>query len=213
MKTLAKEHSLGLFTQTSPGNWALAPANSTGYWEQVGASGFVSSTYFDLAGMSMEEKTLFFEAAGTQSGLPPAGTVAAVAGDALVIADLMTTSPLTATEAISAAAFGNFPPTPLSFQETVYGRIDSWVVHIDTGTWGSYTLTNSEQIGSMMPTASDRVYSYRAVILSPVAPTETSITISGARHVLKTVAKEEPDHEYMMRLLRSYQLQQEPDVD
>jgi hypothetical protein len=213
VKTLAKEHSLGLFTQTSPGNWELAAANSTGYWELVGTSIFVSSTYFDLAGMSMEEKTLFFEAAGTQAALPPAGTTAAVAGDALVIGDLMTSSPLTPLEAAQAAAFGNFPPAPLSFQETVYGRIDSWVVHIDTGTWGSYTLTNSEQIGSMMPTASDRVYSYRVVSLAAVPPTETAITISAARHILKAVAKEEPDHEYMMRLLRSYQLQQEPDVD
>jgi len=213
VKTLAKDHGLALFNQTSPGNWALAPTNSTGYWEQVGATTFVSSTYFDLAGMSMEEKTLFFEAAGTQSVVPPAGTVAAVAGDALVVLDLMSSSPLTPGDVINATVFGNFPPTPLSFQETVYGRIDSWVVHIDTGTWGSYTLTNSEQIGSMMPTASDRVYSYRAVVLSPVSPTETTITIAAARHILKASAKEEPDHEYMMRLLRSYQLQQEPDVD
>ena len=213
MKTLAKEHSLALFTQTSPLVWALAGANSTGYWEKVGDDSFVSSTYFDLAGMSMEEKTLFFEAAGTQSALAPQGTQAAVAGDSLIVADLMTTSPLTPLEAVSAMVFGNFAPTPLSFQETVYGRIDQWVVHLDTGTWGSYTLTNSEQIGSMMPTASDRVYSYRVVTTNGVAPTETSITIFGARHILKAVAKEEPDHEYMMRLLRSYQLQQEPDVD
>lgn len=212
MKTLAQEHSLGLFTQASPGVWNLAPANSTGYWEKVGDAIFVSSTYFDLAGMSMEEKTLFFEAAGTQTALAPQGTVAAVAGDSLIIGDLMTTSPLTPVEASQAALFGNFPPAPVSFQETVYGRIDQWVVHLDTGTWGSYTLTNSEQIGSMMPTASDRVYSYRVVVMG-TSPTETSITISAARHILKAMAKEEPDYEYMMRLLRSYQLQQEPDVD
>ena len=213
MKTLAKEHSIGVFNQTSPENWELVPANSTGYWELVGTGIFVSSTYFDLAGMSMEEKTLFFEAAGTQSALPPAGSAAAVAGDAIVIADLMTTSPLTSFEAAQVGVFGNFPPAPLSFQETVYGRIDSWVVHIDTGNWGSYTLTNSEQIGSLMPTASDRVYSYRVVNFAGVAPTETTVTLSAARHLLRAVAKEEPDHEYMMRLLRSYQLQQEPDVD
>jgi len=213
MKTLAKEHGLGFFTQTAPGNWEFATANSTAYWEQTGPFTFVSSSYFDLAGMSMEDKTLFFEAAGTQTALPPAGTSTAVAGDALVIADLMTTSPLTPEELLFVTAFGNFPPAPLSFQETVYGKIDSWVVHLDTGTWGSYTLTNSELIGSMMPTASDRVYSYRVVILSAVGPTETGITISAARHILQAKAKEEPDHEYMMRLLRSYQLQQEPDVD
>jgi len=212
VKTLAKEHGLGIFNQTSPGNWVFAPDFSTGNWELVGSNSFVSSTYFDLAGMSMEEKTLFFEAAGTQAVISPQGTAAAVAGDGLLIADLMTTSPLTSLEALEAAVYGNFPPAPVSFQETVYGRIDQWVVHIDTGTWGSYTLTNSEQIGSMMPTASDRVYSYRVVVCG-ASPTETAITVSAARHVLKAVAKEEPDHEYMMRLLRSYQLQQEPDVD
>ena len=213
MRTLAKEHGLGYFSQNPPGNWAFLGGNSSGYWEQTGPFTFVSSTYFDLAGMSMDDKTLFFEAAGTQTALPPAGTAAAVAGDALVVADLMTTSPLTPEEALFVTAFGNFPPAPLSFQETVYGKINSWVVHLDTGSWGSYTLTNSEQIGSMMPTASDRVYSYRVVILSAVAPTETEITIPAARHILRAMAKEEPDHEYMMRLLRSYQLQQEPDVD
>ena len=213
MKTLAKEHGLGFFNQVAPGNWEFAGANSTGYWKQTGPFTFVSSTYFDLAGLAMDDKKLFFEAAGTQTALPPSGTAAAVAGDALVIADLMTTSPLTPEELLFVTAFGNFPPAPLSFQETVYGKIDSWVVHLDTGTWGSYTLTNSELIGSMMPTASDRVYSYRVVILSAVPPTETGITISAARHILQAKAKEESDHEYMMRLLRSYQLQQTPDVD
>lgn len=212
MKTLAKEHPLGKFLLSSPGNWELDSGPAIGYWEKVANTVFVSSTYFDLAGMSMEEKTLFFEAAGTQTALSPTGTAAAVAGDSLVIGDLMTTSPLTPIEAAQAAAFGNFAPTPLSFEETVYGRIDEWVVHLDTGTWGSYTLTNSEQIGSMMPTASDRVYSYRVIYLNP-SPTETEITVTATRHILKAVAKEESDHEYLMRLLRSYQLQQEPDVD
>jgi len=213
VKTLTKTHPLGLFNQASPGNWVLAPANSLGYWESVGANSFVSSTYFDLAGMSMDDKTLFFEAAGTQSSLAPSGTPAGAApGDAIVIADLMTTSPLTGLEALQATIFGNFPPTPLSFQETVYGRVDQWVITNDTAVWGGYTLMNSEQIGSMMPTASDRIYSYRIVVFAASA-TETVLTITNARHLLKAVAKEEPDHEYMMRLLRSYQLQQEPDVD
>jgi hypothetical protein len=213
VKTLAKPHPGGLWNQTSPGTWALDPSSSLGYWESIGANSFVSSTYFDLAGMSMDDKTLFFEAAGTQSALAPTGTPAGAApGDAMVIADLMTTSPLTGLEALQATIYGNFPPTPLSFQETVYGRVDQWVVGTDTGVWGSYTLMNSEQIGSMMPTASDRIYSYRVVVFATSA-TETIITITNARHLLKAVAKEEPDHEYMMRLLRSYQLQQEPDVD
>jgi hypothetical protein len=212
MKTLTKEHGLGLFAQTAPGDWAFQAANSTGVYEKVGANSFVSSTYFDLAGMSMEEKTLFFEAAGTQSAQPPTGGLSATAGDAVLIADLMTSSPLTSIQALQTAIFGNFPPTALSFQETIYGKVDTWVVHLDTGTWGGYTLTNSEQIGSMSPTASDRVYSYRVLVIG-TAPAAVDVTVYSARHILRAKAKEESDHEYMMRLLRSYQLQQEPDVD
>ena len=160
----------------------------------------------------MDEKTLFFEAAGTQSAQPPTAGTSATTGDALILADLMTSSPLENLEALEVAIFGNFPPAPLSFQETIYGKIDTWVVNSDTGDWGGFTLTNSEQIGSMSPTASDRVYSYRVLILA-TAPAAVDVTVYGARHMLRAKAKEEPDHEYMMRLLRSYQLQQEPDVD
>ena len=212
MKTLTKEHGLGLFAQTTPGRWDFVGANSTGNYQKVGDNLFVSSEYFDLAGMSMDEKTLFFEAAGTQSAQAPTAGTSATTGDALVIADIMTSSPLTSLEAAQVAIFGNFPPAPVSFQETIYGKIDTWVVNSDTGTWGGFTLMNSEQIGSMSPTASDRVYSYRALVLA-TAPAAADVTVYAARHMLRAKAKEEPDHEYMMRLLRSYQLQQEPDVD
>ena len=76
-------------------------------------------------------------------------------------------------------------------------------------------LLNEEQYGSMSPTASDRVYSYRVVVAAGVigGPGATSMFVYPARHILRAEAKEEPDHQYMMRLLRSYQLQQEPDVD
>jgi len=214
MKILAKEHGLAVLAQASPGVWELAGSASTGYWSRVpgSTSAFVSSNYFDLAGMSMEDKTLFFEAAGVQSPLAPA-IATPTAGDQLIIADLMSSSPLTDLEALNVLIFGNFPPAPISFQETIYGRIEQHVVDVDTLAWGSLKLLNSQQIGSMMPTASDRVYSYRVVLCSGVSVNAVNVTVAAARHILQANAKAEPDHEYMMRLLRSYQLQQEPDVD
>jgi len=41
----------------------------------------------------------------------------------------------------------------------------------------------------------------------------TTLTVYPARHLLSSVAKEEPEFQYLMRLMKSYQLQQEPDVD
>ena len=63
----------------------------------------------------------------------------------------------------------------------------------------------------MKPTASDRVYSYRVALVATVSADR--MDLSGCRHILQAVAREESDHEYLMRLMRSYQLQQEPDVD
>lgn len=210
MRVLTKEHGIGVFNRTNA-EWDINQALSNG-WEEVTTGSFVSKTYFDLAGMSAEEKTLFFEAAGTQGVLAPIN-FNGQPGDSIILVDLMTAIPLTNTQLVNFALFGNFGDNPpISYQETIYARVDQWVAHVDTGTWTSLTLTNSEQLGSMMPTASDRVYSYRVIVFgTPFVGDRVDIT--SARHILQAKATEEPDHTYIMRLLRSYQLQQEPDVD
>jgi hypothetical protein len=210
VKVLTKEHGVAVFDRTGV-EWDINAPLTNG-WDEVTTGSFVSSTYFDLAGMSMEEKTLFFEAAGTQSVLAPTVSNAGP-GDSIVLVDIMTAVPLTNTQAVNFGIRGNFGDNPpLSYQETIYARVDQWVTHVDTGPWTGLTLTNSEQLGSMMPTASDRVYSYR-VILFGTPFTGDQLTLSSARHILQAKATEEADHTYMMRLLRSYQLQQSYDED
>ena len=212
MKTLTKEHGLLSVDQTNPREWEINTSISNG-WERVGLGAFVSSTYFDLAGMSMEEKTLFFEAAGTQDLLAPQVFNQAT-GDSLILLDIMTSSPMTANEVVFFGIFGNFSGSPshLSFDETIYERAQQYSVHVDTGLWNGMTLNTENQLGSMKPTASDRVYSYRAVLFGTPF-TGDRVDLTGCRHILQAKAKEESDHEYLMRLMRSYQLQQEPDVD
>ena len=211
MKTLTKEHGYLSINQAPPGTWNLDPTLSNG-WEAVGST-FVSSTYFDLAGMSMEEKTLFFQAAGTQEVLNPQLYNVGV-GDGVVLLDIMTSSPMTPTEVVLFLLNANFSGSSanIGFDETIFARVQAFSIHVDTGAYAGGTLNSDNQLGSMKPTASDRVYSYRALI--PGTPMAANrIDLSGCRHILQAIAKEESDYEYMMRLLRSYQLQQEPDVD
>jgi len=212
MKMLTKEHGLLSVNQAPIGEWNFNSPLSNG-WERVTIGSFVSSTYFDLAGMSMEEKTLFFEAAGTQDLLAPQVFNQAT-GDSLILLDIMTSSPMTPTEVVFFAIYGNFSGSKsnLSFDQTIYARAQQYSVHVDTGLWNGMTLNTENQLGSMKPTASDRVYSYRAVLFGTPF-TGDRVDLTAARHILQAMAKEESDHEYMMRLLRSYQLQQEPDVD
>lgn len=214
MKTLAKEHNP--FTATrdpGTGNWDLTEAGSGGWTQPFANQGvFLSSTYFDLAGMSLDEKTLFFKGALVQDVLNPS-TVGSVPGDSIGVVDLMSVRPLSDTEVFNFLINGNLSgpgSSTLTYHETVYGRIQQFVTTVDTAAWGSMSLLSSNQLGSMNPTASDRIYSYRLI---SAAGTLTSLTGYGCRHLLAAEAKEEPEFEYLMRLKRSYELQNEPDVD
>ena len=69
---------------------------------------------------------------------------------------------------------------------------------------------SDEQMGSLEPTASDRIYCYRIVSLTG---TDGSYGVYPVRYLLRAEAKEEPEYEYLMRLKRSYELQNQPDRD
>jgi len=213
MKTLAKEHSAVTGNRDAgTGNWSLAD-NSSNWSQPFPNQGvFLSSTYFDLAGMSREEKTFFFKGAIVQDVLNPS-VVAQAAGDALGLVDLMSTRPLTDNEVFFFLVNGNLGgagSSTLTFNETVYGRIRQYVVDLDTQAWGSMVLVSDNQLGSMNPTASDRIYSYRLI---SVAGQLAQTTIYGGRHVLTAEVREEPEYQYLMRLMRSYELQQSHDED
>lgn len=214
MKTLAKEHNSFTATRNpSNGHWDLTEASSPGWTQPYTNQGvFVSSTYFDLAGLSMDEKTLFFKGALVQDVINPA-TQQSAPGDALLQLDLMSVRPLSNDEIFFFIVNGNLQgpgSSTLTYHETVYGRVRQFVTTVDTATWGSMSLLSSNQLGSMQPTASDRIYSYRMI---SAAGSLTGLTVYGCRHLLAAEAKEEPDFEYLMRLKRSYELQNEPDVD
>ena len=222
MKTLAKEHPLlscnNIGTAPVP-NWEIA--NFAPGWRVLspGPSGvFVSDTFFDLAGLTQREKTLFFEAATVQTmGNPIVFTVGPLApgpGDALNVIDLMTTKSLTDTELINFTVYGNFASAggALTPEETVYARINQFVVDLDTAAWGSMIQAASHQIGSLKPTASDRIYSYRIVVAG--TPFQGGrFDLYAARHLINADVKEEAEYRYLMRLRRSYELQQSHDED
>ena len=217
MKTLAKEHTYVQINRIGS-EQLYTIANSGGNWELLTPAGFCASkSYFDLAGLTMAEKTLFFKSAFVQDFRNPGHTSGAV-GDSLTVIDLMTSSPLTDAELSGFAVNGNFSgltselTSGITFDQTIYGRVREYVVDVDTLAWGSYVLVSDNQLGSMSPTASDRVYSYR--MFFPGTPTTAaSITVLPVRHVLSADVKQEAEFEYLMRLKRSYELQQSYDED
>lgn len=69
-KTLAKEFpQLSVELDGDTGEFTILGANNN--WRQLpNQPYFVASTYFDLAGLAMDNKTLFFEGATIQEVLP-----------------------------------------------------------------------------------------------------------------------------------------------
>ena len=85
----------------------------------------------------------------------------------------------------------------------------------DEDGFGSPALLHDNVTSGAEATASDRIYCYR--MSSPAAKTQgsgvTAATTLSVNFVIVADAKKESDMEYIMRLMRSYQLQNEPDND
>ena len=211
MKTLTKEHQACVAVQDAPDVYSLG-IGSDG-WRALAPRVFVSDNYFDLAGMSQREKTLFFEAATVQEMFNPEHT-GGVAGDDVVVYDIMTSEPMTDAELLSFAAAGNFASSNagLGYQETIYGRIRHYIIDLDTAAWGSFILASDNQIGSLESTASDRIYTYRILNITG-GTSATQINLYYARYIIRADAREEPDFQYLMRLRRSFELAQNHDED
>ena len=207
MKTLAKE--IGALSVDLTDNTGTIVIGSDG-WTQLSPTIFVNRQYFDLAGLSIDDKTLFFEGATVQDTLNPANAPG-TAGNLILLTDVMTNKPLTDQDAIFVGAGnGNIGPAQLTFDQTIYMRLRTFNIDLDNAAGGYMIPIADNQLGSLSPTASDRVYITRIVI---IAGADGSYGISPCRYILRAQAKEEPEYEYLMRLKRSYELQNEPDRD
>jgi hypothetical protein len=215
MKTLTKEHQVVNILQTAPDAFVID--GQYGSWRALNNKVFASSSYFDLAGMSQREKTMFFEAATVQELYSPIHVDGQV-GDNIVVFDIMTSEPMNDAELLSFAASGNFATSQagLGYQETIYARVRHYLVDLDTASWGTFILGTENQLGSLEPTASDRIYTYRMIYVPKLNipfSIPGKLTVYYARHIIRAEAKEEAEYRYLMRLRRSYELQQSYDED
>lgn len=211
MKTLAQYHNY-LEVSKTVGGYAIT--NGIG-WEKYATSYFVSETYFDLGGLTKDDKTLMIDAATVQRGATHSSSQAG-AGDYFVIWDVMTSIPIniTSTNIVNLAQKGGygFPGdgNQLNFEHVLYQRMQRFAFDLDFQN-AIPVLVDNVQSGSLEPTASDRIYCYRIVLMESVG--DSLLTIAPARLLINANTKEEPTYEYLMRLKRSYDLQQSLDRD
>lgn len=215
MKILAKYHSALDISQTAPNNYdftAVSQVGSNSQWSKISGQIFVSETFFDVAGLSMDDKTIFPSGITCQRGNSPL-LQAGAPGDNFIMLDVLSSIPVDIpNDVLNWFNVGaGFPGSTLNFEHVLYMRGQRWTVDVDTN--AQFPLKADEwQSGSMAPTASDRVYSYRVILVNTGNASARIITPTG-RHVMQVEATTEPEFEYLMRLKRSYDLQQSPDVD
>ena len=107
MKVMQKEHGYIVVTLGgAPNQYSISDSASNWVQPVVPQGVFHSATYFDLAGLSMREKTLFFKGATVQQLGNPTITGGA-AGDACQVYDIMTSSPMSADQLTSFISAGS----------------------------------------------------------------------------------------------------------
>jgi len=216
VKTLLKYHS-SLILLGSASDYDINASGGVGFnqgWRKLNGLTFVSERILDCAGLAMEEETLFFDGITVQDGGVGAGAIGGP-GDSFVVMDIVSSVPLDIDNDFGKILLhgAGFPSGGMSnFEHIPYSKTTRYTLDIDTGAAFAFKAY-SEQSGSMEPTASDRLYIYRLVLVSNFSTLLTSLTVPSARVLFALNTKEEPTFEYLMRLMRSYDLQQSLDVD
>ena len=217
MKTLTHYHDALFATIDNAGIITIDTSLVSSGWSQPIPGLLVSEGYVDLAGLSMEEKTIFIEGlAVQQSGLP---AIDGTAGDNYTLIDIMSSIPIDTSSALMGLlplrGLG-FPGTALNFEHVLYQRYRRYALDLDYSQRSAVTNLD-EQSGSAAPTATDRIYCYRLVYPNlsqfPGVTTYDSLNVPAARYLLNVVPKSEEEYRYIMRLKTSYDLQQSHDED
>lgn len=196
------------------GNWA----SSNGF-RNLGADALFFSNVIDLSGYTMEDLTFatfdtMYQDPGVTVQTDAPGTGAGSQTKVEVI-EMVTDFPFDeAALTIVAADMGKTVPGMLSttqdFRQIIYGRYSLYVPNTTLGLAGYMQMISAGGFGSKEPTAAAKLYCYKIIKTSgpaPPAPGE-NLTIPACRIGLSGRMFREDDLSYMMRLKRSYELQQ-----
>jgi hypothetical protein len=211
---LAVEVAAGTLQQT------LAPyltgIPQTGHFENVGGAIdalFVHEDTIDVAGLTNMELTFFPISGDVQRSATSLGLTEGIGVEWI----LVTRSPI---KKISQVVYGANPmifalPGQFSnggeFDNIIWGKGWTWVRNTSlVQNFG--VAVNSTLLGSGEPTNGDKLYVYRMIRL--IAPTAAGTAEFGAaRLLISGQLKEEAEYEQIMRMRRTYELQQTYDED
>ena len=200
-------------SEASPPAWVGYP---TGY-EQLHSVIWVNEVDLDLSGYALQKKSFFPYSSFQQTGALYSGQwIAAITQQPYVMDTVLISSvPLDNAALIQAASqapgFTQFSGSPLNYNRDVIIHGESRTFTVDSSlsvAGGNNTLTEVDRhvYSSLEPTAADRLYGYRLILISEKNGQGEGLTLPPLRVIMPGTITEEPKAEYMMRLKRSYEL-------
>jgi hypothetical protein len=200
----------GTFAQTiGP---ALANTPMSGHWEKLGTDLFVCKEIIDIAGLTKMELTFFPTSGDVQRSVVSMGPTDGYADEWI----LVTRSPFDVDGThITAANMTLALPGQLSngdaFENFIWGQ--GWTWTRNTSLLQNFAIAvNTTLLGSGEPTNGDKLYVYRIIRLN--APVNPGLAEFGsARLLIAGQLREEAEFQQLMRMRRTYELQQSYDED
>lgn len=216
-KIIKEFSSLALTNAASGWEFTAPAAFPTGSWEQLGVRSWCQRLTIDLAGLSSEERTLFFEANILQrprSYMAP--ILSPVAGITLTDQIVVSSVPLEDYDTALlphgySGMFAGFNQSTDEFNQTLLGE---GVQIVQNSTiLQMLPVADSYSFGSNEPTAASKLYLYRWIILDQagVPAVGDNLNIPPVRYVGIGVSGKEDDLVYIERLRRSYEAQRPVD--
>lgn len=198
-------------------DYAGAAWNDADGWTALGTNALFIQQNIDLAGYAQQKMTTaVFETMMQDPGLylsEIGGGGASGAGNRLMVTEIISSVPFTDNDLqqvstdLPARAPGMLG-TNQDFEQIIYGNTRLYVQNSTLGLPGYFQLIESSGFGSKEPTAADTLFGYKIVQLVGSNPGDT-LQIPASRIGLSGRAFAEEDLPYIMRLKRSYELQQD----
>jgi len=195
------------------GNW-----NASNGFKNLGPDGLVYSSLIDLSGYTMDELTFStIETAYQDPGIYSQTDGAGAPGSQtkLEVIEMVTDVPFDeAAQQTVLDDMGKTTPGMLSttydHRQIIYGRYSLYVPNTTLGLPGYMQLVSAGGFGSKEPTAAAKLYCYKIIRVTGPAPPNLGelIELPASRCGLYGRMFREDEIPYLMRLKRSYELQQ-----
>lgn len=202
-----------LFATWNPATAEYDAETNSQSWIKGGPNFHYLESYFDTSGYTRDMLTImpitaYVQEAGRYQVTEP-GT------QRLIVVDLITTERIS-----NAAAFvgdlitGNemigFPNSTVDFTQVIFGRMREFTGITQGGsTQDVFAPTSDQQFGSLEPTTSDKLWTYKFIINIglPSSPQLANyLRYPGSRIILQVEVIKESELPFMMRQKRSYEL-------